>query len=203
MPPEPTPSADDTAPLVVFPFAVSLPFAHAGRLFGVDPEHARLELSGLDVRAVFGPWSVETTIDNVESVDVTGPYSPIKVIGPPHLSLSDRGLTFATNADEGICIRFRRPVPGLVPISWLRHPSLTLTVAEPHEVQSFLERATRELGRVDADRAEDAVAQVEHDSVVGLTSAELRKRARALGVERVAEKSHDDLVSLLAEREQS
>jgi hypothetical protein len=203
MAPERTPSTDDAPPLVVFPFAVSLPFAHASRLFGVDPAHARLELSGLRVRAIFGPWSVDTTIDNVESVDVTGPYSPIKVIGPPHLSLSDRGLTFATNADEGICIRFRRAVPGLVPISWLRHPSLTLTVAEPREVQAFLERATKELGRVDEHHAEDAVARVEHDSVVGLTTAELRKRARALGVERVAEKSHEDLVSLLAEREES
>ena len=69
------------------------------------------------------------------------------MIGPPHLSMADRGLTFATNADEGICIRFRQSVPGSTPVPWIRHPSLTLTVAQPREVQSFLERAALELGR--------------------------------------------------------
>ena len=78
MPLETGSATTDDAPLVVFPFAVSLPFAHVGRMFGVTPEHARLEVSGLSIRAVFGRWRVDSTIDNIESVAVTGPYSPVK-----------------------------------------------------------------------------------------------------------------------------
>ena len=52
----------------------------------------------------------------------------LKTIGPAHLSLADRGLTFATNRDEGVCIRFHEPVKGIDPLGVLRHPALTVTV---------------------------------------------------------------------------
>jgi hypothetical protein len=51
-------------------------------------------------------------------------------IGPAHLSFTDRGLTMATNGDRGVCIRFREPVAGIEPTGRIRHPGLTVTVAD-------------------------------------------------------------------------
>jgi hypothetical protein len=46
-----------------------------------------------------------------------------KVIGPPHVSLKDRGLTFAGNPGAGVCIRFHRPVKGVDPVGLIRRGS--------------------------------------------------------------------------------
>lgn len=73
-----------------------------------------------------------TPLDNVVGAEVTGPYRLVKVAGPPHLSLRDRGITFATNRARGTCIRFREPV-GL-----LRHPAATVTVAAPDALAEAL-----------------------------------------------------------------
>jgi hypothetical protein len=81
--------------------------------------------------ARFGRWRVDTPLGNVASAELTGPYRPwMKVIGP-HLSLADRGLTFGTNTDAGVCLRFHRPVAGLDPLGVIRHPGLTLTIEDP------------------------------------------------------------------------
>ena len=92
-----------------------------------------MTIQGGQLSARFGPWRLSTPLENVAGTEVTGPYQLLKVIGPPHLSLRDRGLTFATNRQRGVCIRFRRPV-GL-----LRHPSLTVTVADPDALARALE----------------------------------------------------------------
>jgi hypothetical protein len=100
--------------------------------FRVSPSSASVDIEDSDEGRVlvarFGFWTVTTPVDNVAQVTVTGPYSPLKTIGPPHVSLVDLGLTFATNRDRGLCIRFRRAVPGLTPTSLVRHPALTVTV---------------------------------------------------------------------------
>jgi hypothetical protein len=59
-----------------------------------------------------------------------GPYGLVKTAGPAHLSFADRGLTFASNGDRGVCIRFREPVPGISPTRQPLHPALTVTVAD-------------------------------------------------------------------------
>ncbi len=46
------------------------------------------------------------------------------------MSLADRGLTFATNGDRGVCLFMRGPIPGIDPFGLLRHPNLTVTVAD-------------------------------------------------------------------------
>ena len=48
------------------------------------------------LRIRFGLWTLETSLDNILGVEITGPYKWFKVIGPPHVSLADRGLTLAT-----------------------------------------------------------------------------------------------------------
>jgi hypothetical protein len=66
----------------------------------------------------------------VTSTTVTGPFSFLKTAGPAHLSLADRGLIMATNGARGVCITFSEPVPGIEPTGTLRHPALTVTVAD-------------------------------------------------------------------------
>lgn len=104
--------------------------AWLSRLFGVKPETAFVEVGETGLVARFGPWRLTTTADNLAGAEVTGPYRPLKVAGPAHLSLADRGLTFATNAERGVCIRFVRPVRGIDPLGLIRHRALTVTVAD-------------------------------------------------------------------------
>lgn len=106
-------------------------------LLGIRPGTCRLLLASSWLEVRFGPWTVRTTLDNVAGIEVTGPFNAWKVIGV-HLSVADRGLTFGTNAREGVCIRFRKPVPGSEPTGLLRHPGLTVTVADPHTVADRL-----------------------------------------------------------------
>lgn len=121
-----------------FNFAFDPRMAAAALPFGITPLTARVEVADGELHARFGPWSVHTSVDNVASAEVTGPYSWPKVIGPPHLSLRDRGVTFATNTRRGVCIRFREPVSALVPGGLLKHPGLTVTVDRPEELVAAL-----------------------------------------------------------------
>ena len=108
--------------------------------FGVTPATAGVDVDVEEGRlsARFGLWRLSTLVTNVECTEVTGPYNPLKTIGPAHLSLVDHGLTFATNAAGGLCIRFREPVPGIEPTGRLRHPGLTVTVADVNGLAAVL-----------------------------------------------------------------
>jgi hypothetical protein len=105
------------------------PFSYA---LGITPWTTAVDVRDGELRVRFGPWSLATSLDNVAGTEVTGPYSWIKVAGPPHLSLKDRGLTFATSTRRGLCICFREPVPAPVPglRKVLKHPALTVTVED-------------------------------------------------------------------------
>ena len=88
----------------------------------------------------FGPWSLRTPLANVAGVDLTGGYAFIKTAGPPHLSLSDRGVTFATNGDRGVCVKFHEPVRGIDPTGRIVHPGATMTVVDPDGLAALLQR---------------------------------------------------------------
>jgi hypothetical protein len=79
------------------------------------------------LRATFGLLSLETPLENVDGAHVTRDYRWWTAAGARR-SLKDDGLTFGTNADAGVCIHFREPVP-----SALRrkgHSALTVTVED-------------------------------------------------------------------------
>lgn len=97
---------------------------------GISPRSAWVEVDGDDVEIRFGVWNMAFDRSDIEAVTVTGPYRPWKVIGPPHLSLVDEGITFGTNAQRGVCIELLHPVRGLEPTGLLRHPNITVTVAD-------------------------------------------------------------------------
>ncbi|MFC4121909.1 hypothetical protein [Nonomuraea zeae] len=99
-------------------------------VLGIRPDTCRLTLTDELLRVRFGPWLVLSPRGNVAGAELSGPYSPLKVIGV-RMSLADRGLTFGTSTAQGVCLRFRRPVSGSDPLGLLRHPALTVTVDDP------------------------------------------------------------------------
>lgn len=110
-------------------------FARSYRLpalaFGITGSTSYVELGpdGLLVR--FGLWRLRTPLANITSAERTGGFGFLKTAGPAHLSLADRGVTFATNGDAAVCVQFDRPVKGIDPTGVIRHSGATLTLRDP------------------------------------------------------------------------
>ena len=122
-----------------FPFRFAPSYRLPALMFGVTPATAWVEVDELELRARFGPWSLHTPRANIASVEETGGFGYLKTAGPAHLSFTDRGVTFATNGDRAVCVRFDEPVRVLDPTGRLRHPGATLTVADPPALVAALE----------------------------------------------------------------
>ena len=112
-----------------FGFRFDAPFRVPLALLGVRPATAEVTVDDAWLTARFGPWRLRTPRSNVATARRTGPYRWWRAIGP-RLSLADRGLTLGTSAAGGVCIEFATPVPALAGRR-LRHPGLTVTVADP------------------------------------------------------------------------
>lgn len=128
-----------------FPFSVDPLWRLPLRLIGVRPSSAYVDVNDEFV-VRFGPWLVRTPATNVAGATVTGPYSAWRVMGP-HLSLTDRGVTFGTNSRAGVCVRFHTPVRTLAPGRVLTHPAVTVTVADPEGLAEHLNRVTTAVTR--------------------------------------------------------
>jgi hypothetical protein len=98
-----------------------------------------LELDAGGLRVRLGPWLVTTPLHNLAGAEVNGPFSAWRALGV-RLSLANRGLTFGTTTERGVCLRFREPVAGIDPWGVVRHPALTVTVAEPELVAAAVNR---------------------------------------------------------------
>jgi hypothetical protein len=131
---------DDPTETRRFDFDWQPRYRRAARLFGITPRRAWVEVDDVQLTVRFGRWTLSSTLDNVTATEVTGPYGFVKTAGPPHLSLSDRGITFATNGERGLCVSFREPVPGIDPTHRIRHPGATLTVADVEGLARALSR---------------------------------------------------------------
>lgn len=104
---------------------------------GATPTTSHVTVGPDHLRACLGPWSVRVDPRDVQDVSVTGPYRWYRGIGI-RLSLTDRGLTFGTTYAHGVCLTFLEPVHG--PLPGLRHPNLTLTVADPAGLAAAVRR---------------------------------------------------------------
>ena len=166
-------------------FAFAPLFRAAALPFGIHPGNCSVELLGTHLNVSFGPWTVATPLGNIEGTALTGPYRWLKVIGAPHLSLADHGLTFASNPTAGVCVSFVEPVPGIEPFGWVKHPALTVTVAEP---ERLIDDLTANMSNVDdLERDERSVLEA-------LTAANLRTLARDLGIGHASSMKKADLV---------
>jgi hypothetical protein len=113
-----------------FTFRFADAYRRPARLFGITPQTAWVAVGADTLRARFGRWRLTTPRSNISGVSVTGPYAFLKTAGPARLAVTDRGLTFATNGARGVLISFHSPVRCLDPLGVLRHPELTVTVAD-------------------------------------------------------------------------
>jgi hypothetical protein len=135
---------DASAGSLSFAFAFESIYRQVDFLFGVTPETTSVNVADSQLVARFGPWRVVTELSNVESARVTGPYRLIKTVGPARLGLLDRSLSFATTRRQGAEIRFREPVAGIEPTGRIRHPTLTVTVADVVGLVALLNQHTSE-----------------------------------------------------------
>ena len=122
-------------------------FAPAYRLpalaLGITPRTAWVEIDDTELRVRYGPWRLRTPLDNVSSAQLLpGPFRWYRTAGPPHLSLADKGVSFATTGSGGVCVQFHEPVKTLDPTGRLRHPGATLTVQDPARLLALLEERT-------------------------------------------------------------
>ncbi len=119
-------------------------FAFEGRyrlpalMFGIRPATARVLITDDELLVRFGPWRLRTALSNVASTQVSTSYAWHRTAGPAHLSLTDHGVTFATNSRRGLCVSFVEPVRAIEPTGLLRHPAATLTVADPEALAAAL-----------------------------------------------------------------
>jgi len=116
-------------PVQQFDFEFERRFRPMLAVVGVFSSTAHVTIGDSELVAHFGPWSCETTLDNIIDVQTTGPYQARRAIGPRG-SMTDRGLTFGSTTAGGVSLRFREPVHGLDPFGAIAHPGLTVTVAD-------------------------------------------------------------------------
>ena len=115
-----------------------------GLPFGITKRSTSVDIVDDQLTVRFGPWRLRTAVSNIASCERTGPYTVLKTAGPAHLSLADRGVTFATNPEAGLCLRFTEPVPAIDPFGWIRHPAATVTVDQPDDLIRALSGTGRE-----------------------------------------------------------
>jgi hypothetical protein len=175
------------------PIAFDLPHRVAAMAFATIPGHAAVSILDGRLVATYGPWRVESDVDNIASVSITGPYSFLKTAGPPHLSLRDGGISFAGTGGPGVCLEFHRPVRGIEPLGLLRHRGLTVTVADPEALVAQLEALGVRRGGVLAPAQE----QVSEDALHTATTSTLRRLASERGIEGATSLSHQELVDAL------
>ena len=107
---------------------------------GITPARARVVIDGDELRVRFGLWRLRTPLANVSETHETGGYAWHRTVGPAHLSMTDRGVTFATNSRRGLCVCFVEPVPAIEPTGKILHPAMTVTVADPQALAAALAR---------------------------------------------------------------
>jgi hypothetical protein len=121
-----------------FEFRFAPTYRLAARPFGITPGRAWVQLDDEQLVANYGPWRLRTTLANIRRVAITGPYRLYRTAGPARLGITDGGLTFASNGEQGVLLTFREHVPGIDPLGLIRHPALTVTVADVHGLASVL-----------------------------------------------------------------
>ena len=124
-----------------FEFSFAATYRSLARVFGITPSNSWAEVSDERFRARYGPFRFSTPLQNITDVSITGPYALLKTTGPARVGITDAGLTFASNGDRGVLLTFATPVSGRGPLKLLlRHPELTVTVAEPERLAALLKK---------------------------------------------------------------
>jgi hypothetical protein len=121
-----------------FDFRFAPSYRRAARPFGITPERAWVQIDDEQLIANYGPWRLRTTLANISRAAITGPYRFYRTAGPARLGITDGGLTFASNGEQGVLLSFRERVPAIDPLGLIRHPELTVTVRDAQGLVSVL-----------------------------------------------------------------
>ncbi len=124
--------------VLAFDFTFAPSYALAGRAFGITPRTTTVEVGPSWLYVRYGPWRLLTPRGNIAAAEVTGGFSWAKTAGPPHLSFSDRGVSFTTNGERALCLSFHSPVPAIDPTGTITHPGATVSVADPDALAEAL-----------------------------------------------------------------
>jgi hypothetical protein len=116
--------------MTTFAFEWDLQYRFAALPFGITTGNARVEVTPSEFVVRYGLWTLKSALTNIVGTEESGGYAFVKTAGPPHLSLADHGISFATNGRKGLCIQFREPVAGIDPTGRIKHPAATVTVAD-------------------------------------------------------------------------
>jgi hypothetical protein len=87
------------------------------------------------VRATFGRFAIDTPRSNIAGASLSGPFRWYTAVGL-RLSFSDDGLTFGTNHERSVCIRFHERIRRV--IGFRDHSSLWVSVADPEGLVAAL-----------------------------------------------------------------
>jgi hypothetical protein len=122
-----------------FEFAFEPRYRRLLRVVGVTPDTTLVTVTDDEFRVRFGGWKLVTPLANCTGTCLTDGYRWYKAIGARG-SFADKGVTFGTTTDRGVCVRFDEPVPALVPGNLLKHPGATVTVEDCEGLQAALDR---------------------------------------------------------------
>ena len=95
---------------------------------GLGPDDGVYVGDDRSLRVTFGRVGIDTTVDNVDHTQVTGPHRWYTAVGL-RLSFADDGITFGTNHRRGLCIEFVERVPKV--IGFKPHSAVWVSVADP------------------------------------------------------------------------
>lgn len=118
-------------------FEIASTYAPLLLAWGVTDRRAYVDVGPDRLVARFGFFRAEVPLSDIHNATVhEGPFKPLRAIGVRY-SFEDRSATFGSNTGPMIELDLRRPVtvrpPGLT-----RHPSLWLSVADPHGLVDLL-----------------------------------------------------------------
>ena len=95
---------------------------------GITPWTTGLTVTSRELVIRYGPWTLRTPLTNVAATEDSGPYALVKIAARRACRSATAASSFATRCSSGLCIRFRRPVPAILP--W-QLPLLTHLGAAP------------------------------------------------------------------------
>jgi hypothetical protein len=129
----------DQSDIDTFEFAFGPRYSRLLRVGGITPDTTLVTVTDDEYRIRFGGWKLNTTIANCTATCLTDGYAWYRAIGARG-SFKDKGVTFGTTTDRGVCVLFAEPVPALVPGTLMNHPGATVTVADCEGLIAALER---------------------------------------------------------------
>lgn len=123
-----------------FSFEFAASYRLPALVFGITPRTAWIDVADDHLKVRYGPWSLTTPLANIAGTQLTGGFAFIKTAGPPHLSFSDRGISFTTNGERAVCMEFHQPVKGIDPTGRILHPGATITATDVEGLRAAISR---------------------------------------------------------------